>query len=103
MLSEKDQKRAEYLLYEEKVRKLSEKTFREEFFEFRDYRGDVFELDHMLSIKDGFDQNVPIEVMSDLANLQLIPAKANRKKGDKSSLSFSELLERIVDREETFS
>lgn len=102
MLSQSDQKRAEYLLYEEKVRKLSEKTFREEFFEFRDYRGDVFELDHMLSIREGFEQDVPVEVMSDLANLQLISAKANRSKGGKSSLTFSELVERISDREDAF-
>jgi len=101
-MNDEDFKRAEFLLYEEKVRKLSNKTFRKEYFEQKGYRGKGLELDHKLSIKDGFDQDVPIETMAHPLNLRLITAKANKQKGSKSTVTFSELIEEISTRDSLF-
>lgn len=98
-LSKNDMLRAKFLLYEEKVRKLSDKIFKKEFFEHREFRGNGLELDHKLSIYDGFYQGVPIEIMSDPANLQLIPINENREKSSRSTISFEELINEISERE----
>lgn len=39
-----------------------------------------YQLDHIVSIKDGFDNNIPINELSHVNNLQLIPWKENRTK-----------------------
>lgn len=99
MLSEVDQKRAEYLLYEEKVRRLSEKNFKADYLKYKELRGKEFELDHKLSIKDGYDQNVPVEIISDSFNLEILPKCMNRMKGKSSTITYNELIELITERD----
>ena len=42
-----------------------------------------YQLDHIISIKYGFDNNIPPEVLSNLCNLRLIPWKDNLLKGSR--------------------
>lgn len=102
MLSQVDQDRAEYLLYEEKVRRLSEKNFRNNYVAYKELRGQDFELDHKLSIKDGFAQDIPIELMSDPLNLEIMPKCVNRMKGKRSSITYNELIELITERDSEY-
>jgi hypothetical protein len=40
----------------------------------------AFQLDHIVSVKRGFDENIPAEVIGSIDNLQLLPWKQNRDK-----------------------
>lgn len=51
--------------------------------------------DHMYSVKDGFLNNVDPKIISHPANCKLVFQKENASKKDKSSISLSELIERI--------
>jgi 5-methylcytosine-specific restriction endonuclease McrA len=42
---------------------------------------DGYQLDHIISIKYGFDNNIPPETLSRIDNLRLIPWKDNLLKG----------------------
>lgn len=53
--------------------------------------------DHLLSVKDGFDNNIPPEIISHPANCQLILQKKNSSKNRTSSITYEELLIRIRD------
>jgi hypothetical protein len=55
----------------------------------------AFQIDHMVSIKEGFLKNVPIKIISDPKNLRLIHWKENLNKRDKSCISITELYSRI--------
>lgn len=52
-----------------------------------------YHLDHMLSITDGFRQQVPIHIIGGIHNLKFIPALENISKGGDSSITLEELLE----------
>lgn len=92
----------EFLYYSALVRNLSEKTIRREFLDNHHLRSSDYHVDHMLSIKEGFNQSVPPEILSDIANLKIIPKSENLSKGSNSSITFSELLEIIAEREYEF-
>lgn len=47
-------------------------------------------LDHKISIKEGFKNNIPIEYMASLENLQWIPGEANNLKGTKCTEELKE-------------
>jgi len=79
---------------------LSERTFKNNFFEQRELRGKGYELDHKLSIKDGYDLEVPPEIMADTANLRLVPFMVNRSKASRSIVTYEELLEEISERDD---
>lgn len=51
--------------------------------------------DHMLSISDGFKQNIPPEMISHPANCRLILQSDNASKGKKSSITREQLQKRI--------
>jgi hypothetical protein len=51
-------------------------------------------LDHVLSIVEGFSNNVPPEVMGSIHNLQMLDGQMNRSKSYRSEISPAELLER---------
>ena len=40
-----------------------------------------YQLDHIISIKEGFERDIPIEEISSINNLQLLPWEENRAKG----------------------
>jgi hypothetical protein len=76
-----DTERAKFLLYQEKVRKLSEKNFKSYYVDNKELRGRDFELDHKYSIYEGFRNGVPESIIADLCNLEVIPKTENRSKG----------------------
>lgn len=47
--------------------------------------GDVYQLDHIVSVKYGFNNNIPPEVIGHICNLKYIKRKDNRKKWHKSN------------------
>jgi len=56
-------------------------------------RSDDWHLDHIYSVDEGFINDVPINVLSDITNLQIISDKDNYKKHRKSGKSLSQLYE----------
>jgi hypothetical protein len=92
--------RAKFLLYCENVRKLSEKNFRRYYVDNKELRGNEYHLDHKLSILEGFTKGIPEEIIADIANLEIIKKGDNLRKGSKSSITFDELLDIIVERDE---
>jgi hypothetical protein len=56
---------------------------------------EAYHLDHKFSIKDGFMNNVPIEVISSWRNLQMLPGNENQCKNSKSSITLAELYNSI--------
>lgn len=56
--------------------------------------------DHMYSVKDGWDNNVPLEIIKHPANCKIMPIIENKKKGSKSSITLQELYQRIEDFEQ---
>jgi len=101
MLSETDLERAKFLLYNEKVRKLSEDTFKREWFDNKKLRGQNWHLEHKLSIKECYDCQVPVEIASHVCNLEVVSKEYNLAKGRKSSLTFTELLELVANYEDS--
>jgi hypothetical protein len=55
-----------------------------------------YHLDHLFSIKQGFLQNIPIEIISHPCNLQMIHYKDNLKKQDECWISKDDLLNNII-------
>ena len=51
--------------------------------------------DHMISIREGFKNNIPPEIINHPANCQLMRHIDNNRKNTESSISLSELKERI--------
>jgi hypothetical protein len=51
--------------------------------------------DHMLSVRDGFQQGIPPEIISHPANCQLLRHCDNISKNKKSVITYEQLLERI--------
>jgi 5-methylcytosine-specific restriction endonuclease McrA len=80
--------KAPLIEYGRKVRVLSEKTYQENLSNLnpdnlpRTLCGidGGYQLDHKISIKNGFVNNIPPERLSSVDNLQLLPWKDNRKK-----------------------
>ena len=100
MFSGKDLERAKYLLYDEKVRKLSEQVFKREYLENKDLRGADWHLEHKLSVKECYENGVPIEMAAHICNLEVVPKSYNLQKGRKSSITFSELIEMVTEYED---
>ena len=78
----------EYRKYANRVHWLTKKTYQEHESEINP-DGYVrtlcgvdggYQLDHKLSIRDGFLQNIPEETLSHKDNLQMLPWKLNRTK-----------------------
>lgn len=80
--------------YRRVVRKLTEKTFREnyEFLTTIYLRGEDYNLDHIYSIYQGFKEKIEPEVISSIINLQLLPSKINKIKGSNCWIEKEELL-----------
>ena len=93
-------KRGDWLEYRETVRKLTEKTLREEYLEGKELRSKDFHVDHIVSIRDCFEQDVPDYVASDIVNLRIVSSAVNLCKSDKSVISAEELWEEFLSRGE---
>lgn len=81
----------EFLEYSRKVRWLSEKTYEthKHLINPHNYPRTLcgveggYQLDHKVSIKEGFMRNLSVDVLADVSNLQLLSWKDNRSKGTK--------------------
>lgn len=51
-----------------------------------------YHLDHIYSIHDGFKNNIPVYIISDVKNLRMIKYDLNLKKGKRSDISINNLL-----------
>lgn len=97
MLSSKDLDRGKYLAYAEKVRKLTEITFRREFIQKGELRGNDWQLDHKVSIRDCFDNEISPAMASHICNLQIVPKGYNQQKGSKSCITIEELINEVTE------
>jgi hypothetical protein len=55
-----------------------------------------YHLDHRISLKFGYDNGIPPELVGHIENLIMIPWSENISKKDKCSLSVSELIEKVL-------
>ena len=92
-----DTTRAKFLLYREKVRKLSEKNIRKYNIDYQNRRGKDYEIDHRYTIYDGFINDVDPTMIAHPSNLEIVPKSYNRQKGSVSSITLCELAEDIAD------
>jgi hypothetical protein len=99
-MSKEEEERARFLLYSDKVRKLTEKTFKREFIENKELRGKDWVLDHKLSIKQCYLNGVPETMAAHICNLEMVPRKYNAQKGSRSNITFTELIEMVTDYED---
>lgn len=60
---------------------------------FPEYDPAIHELDHKFSVSSGYQNHVPLEIISARHNLQLLTPKENSRKGKKCSISMEELVE----------
>lgn len=91
--------RAEYLEYYDAVVRFTEKQDQTslEHIEKRGVLGkddNAQHLDHIVSIYDGFMNDVPVEIIGHIVNLQCIPGTDNIKKGNRSDMTIAQLYER---------
>lgn len=86
----------------DKIKTFAASNFREysRFARFLSYRvfdksvPNGYEIDHIFSIKDGWENNVPVDIISGKFNLQLLPSSENKKKNSKSEIDLDELYKR---------
>ena len=80
--------------YNTKVKYLSNQNFNKYYYlinPFNYKRGNIYHLDHIYSIIDGFNNKVSIETISNPVNLRIIKANKNLKKNYKSEISLEML------------
>lgn len=70
--------------YSIKVRRLTETNYRKYAYlinpqGFKRGHSD-YHIDHIISVKDGYEKEIPIEAIAQPANLQMLPYKENHKK-----------------------
>jgi hypothetical protein len=58
-------------------------------------RGQLFNLDHKVSKRDGFINDVPPEVIGHYKNLEILTEFANKSKGSNSSITIDELYTQV--------
>jgi hypothetical protein len=90
----------DYSMYVRLVRYFSEHTYIEFYDDINpnnEKRGkysnkNLYHLDHIVSIKDGFDNNIPIHIMSSKYNLQMLLVEKNCSKSRNSGMEIEMLL-----------
>ena len=55
----------------------------------------AYHLDHIYSVADGFQNNVPAEIVGNIANLKMIPWEMNLLKNSNSWITLNELKKRV--------
>jgi len=51
-----------------------------------------YHLDHKFSIKEGFNKNIPIHIIGNIKNLEMVLGRNNISKGKKCSTTINEIL-----------
>ena len=74
--------------YYRKVRRITNKQPLDQLENYDKLRGlcgveGAYQLDHIISIDEGYRQNIPAEEIGHIANLQIIPWKRNLLKSNK--------------------
>ena len=93
-----EEQKSDYRRYSESVWRTTNKQDLETLENY-DKRGrldispDAYHLDHKFSIKKGFEENIPPEIIGSLKNLEMVPGKKNCAKRAKCSISKEELLD----------
>lgn len=84
----------EYELYRRKVWQISNQQFNEHYYLINPHnlsRGYYYHLDHKYSIQQGWYNNVPPEIIGGWKNLQILPAKQNKRKSYKCSVTLEDI------------
>lgn len=94
-ISDKD--RTEYELYRLNVWRITNKQDLESLEDFDkrgriDLNSDAYHIDHKFSIREGFEESIPPEIIGSLRNLEMIPGRKNCSKNSKCSITKEELL-----------
>lgn len=97
--TQEQMERAKYLLYRELVQKETEKNVKREYLEFSDLRSAYFHIDHRASIKECYNNEVPVEIAGHICNLEVLKKSENLCKGSKSSITIQELYEQCMQRD----
>lgn len=93
-----DEDRTEYELYRLNVWRITNKQDLESLKDI-DKRGridlnpDAYHIDHKFSIREGFEENIPPEIIGSLKNLEMIPGRKNCAENSKCSITKEELLD----------
>lgn len=92
-----DEDRTEYELYRLNVWRITNKQDLESLEDFDkrgriDLNSDAYHIDHKFSIREGFEENIPPEIIGSLKNLEMIPGRKNCSKNSKCSITKEELL-----------
>lgn len=74
--------------YAKKARQLS-------YAKLKDKTPEGMEIDHLYSIKSGYENNVPVKIISDVKNTQFLTPEQNREKGSNDSITLEELYKRV--------
>ena len=83
------------LSYRRKVWAVTKKQSLHELENFEHRGRKEYHVDHILSIKEGFDRGIDPEIIGHISNLRMLPAKENSSKGARSDIEFEELLAAI--------
>lgn len=90
--------KSDWQLYEEQVNNITRSTwnkFKRIINPNNLPRGQGYQLDHKLSKKDGFLNNIPPEIIGHYKNLKILTEFENKSKGSNSSILISDLYEQV--------
>lgn len=92
-----DEFKTDYQIYLREVWKITNKQnlYSLENIEKRghiNYNPEAYHLDHKFSIKEGFNQNIDVNIIGDICNLEMIHNKQNTTKREKCSITKDSLL-----------
>lgn len=93
-----DEQKSDFRKYSDNVWRITRNQELETLENF-EKRGRIYEnpeayhLDHKFSIKEGFEEKIPPEIIGSLKNLEMIPGKQNCSKRSKCSITKEELLD----------
>ena len=90
--------------YKSLVNRYTDKSllFYSDLVENLELRSREFQLDHKYSIKMGFINNIPPEIIGSIVNLEILPAKLNNSKKEKCSISKNQLLQEYKNFKENY-
>jgi len=85
----------DYEAYKSQVRYITNKQPLHTLKDFDKMRSrHQYQLDHIYSVRRGFLDRIPPEVIGNICNLQFISARRNRTKGSKCDITLEKLMEK---------
>lgn len=89
----KEYRKAVNKLTYKNLRRFGKKQFGENWRKYK--KSNNLHVDHNYSVKEGFDNNVKIEIIANINNLRLISQFDNLSKGKRCDITLNELLSKI--------